>query len=344
MNPLETIQDTIQFLEMIGATPYDIIRLDPEPWQSKIIVALLEEVRDHGDCPSLVMDYNDPEYLDITQPFRKFLMRVPLSEHVVEVCRAVLQGIRMSCRYIEHDLLDELIMALAMDLGKIPSYRESGLYGTREHQLVSALKLADIENRLFGKVWYCDSDSLIIKGIKGHHIRGLHRKSEILRKADMAARKAELLQKPGFREAPLREWLHIDELVGRLAPKVNHLSGGKWQAFSHKGVVYVRPDFLYKAVLKLAVEAGVVDKGFIYYSEKETVIREVVDLLREEGQVPILQKDRCAAKFDIRGPFGVNVSVVTPLRGELFGRYEVEKRKAGYLESIRYVHLHRGVT
>jgi hypothetical protein len=343
MNPLETIKGITPFLEMIGATQYDIIRLDPEPCQLPILVALLEEVRLHGGCPSLVMDCNDPEYLDITPPFRKHLMRVTLSEHVVEVCRAVLQDIRMSCRHIKDDLLDELIMALAMDLGKIPSYRESGLYGTREHQLVSALKLADIESRLFSKVWYCGSDSLIIKGIKGHRIRGLHWKSEILRKADMAARKAELLQKLGFREAPLREWLDTNELVGRLAPKVNHLRGGKWQAFSHKGVVYVRPDFLYKVVLKLAVETGVVEVGLIYYSEKETIIREVVDLLREAGQVPILRKDRCAAKFDIRGPFGVNVSVVTPLRGELFDRYEIEKRKAGYLESIRYVNLHKGL-
>jgi len=95
--------------------------------------------------------------------------------------------------------------------------------------------------------------------------------------------------------------------------------------------------------LKLAVETGVVEVGLIYYSEKETIIREVVDILREAGQVPILRKDRCAAKFDIRGPFGVNVSVVTPLRGELFDRYEIEKRKAGYLESIRYVNLHKGL-
>jgi len=344
MNILDTIEDTTEFLVMLGLTPYERGKIRPDPWHLPVLAALIEELRDNGSCPSIVRDYNDPEFQDITAPFRKDLRRITLVEHAVEVCRAVVHDIRMSARFFEHDLLNELIMALAMDLGKIPAYRESGLYGSTEHQLVSASKLMEIEFRLFGRNVYCGPDSLIIKGIRGHHQRGIHRKSDILRKADIEARKAELLHhKPGFREADFREWLDREELVLRLSPKVNHLRGGNWQAFSHRGVVYVRPGLLYKAALKLAIESEVIETGLVYKSEKDIILRKIVDLFKEEDLVPILDKDRFAAKFDIRGPFGVNVSVVTPLRCEIFEMHEIEGRKAGYLEAIKYVHLHRGV-
>jgi len=328
---------------MLGVTPYERGKIRPDPWQLPVIVALIKELRDNGDCPSIVRDYNDPEFQDIAAPFRKVLGKVTLLEHSLEVAKAVVRNLRFGTRYFENSLLNELIMALSMDFGKIPAYRESGLYSNSEHQLVSASQLTVIECRLFGKAINCGPDSLIVKGIRGHHLRGAHRMADIMRQADMEARKAELLRmRAGFREAPLKEWLDTEELVRRISPKVNHLRGGKWQAFSHKGVVYVRPGFLYKVAVKLAIEAGIVDLGLIYNSEKDTALRGIVDLLKDQGLVPILGKDWFAAKFDIRGPYGVNVSVVTPLRGEIFNMDEIKKRKVGYLEAIKYVHLHQG--
>jgi len=344
MNRLDSIKDTTQFLEMLGVTPYERGKIRPDAWQLPVIVALIEELRDNGDCPSIVRDYNDPEFQDIAAPFRKDLSKVTLLEHSIEVAKAVVRDLRMSSRFVEHDLLNEIIMALAMDLGKIPAYRESGLYGSSEHQLVSASKLTEIEFRLFGKNSGCGPDDLIIKGIRGHHLRGIHRMADILRHADMEARKAELLRvRAGFREAPLKEWLDTEELVRRLSPKVNHLRNRQWQAFSHRGVVYVRPSLLYKVALKLAIEAQIIDLGLVYDSERDTALKGIVDIFKEKGLVPILDKAWFAAKFDIRGPFGNKVSVVTPLSGEIFNMHEIEKRKVGYLEAIKYVHLHKGI-
>jgi len=344
MSQLDSIKDTTQFLVMLGVTPYEREKIRPDPWQLPVMVALIKELRDHGDCPSIVRDYNDPEFQDIAAPFRKDLSKVTLLEHSLEVAKAVVRDLRMSSRFVEHDLLNEIIMALALDLGKIPAYRESGLYGSSEHQLVSASKLTEIEFRLFSKNSGCGPDDLIIKGIRGHHLRGIHRMADILRHADMEARKAELLRvRAGFREAPLKEWLDTEELVRRISPKVNHLRGGKWQAFSHRGIVYVRPGFLYKIAVKLAIEAGIVDLGLVYDSERDTALKGIVDLLKNQGLVPILGKDWFASKFDIRGPYGVNVSVVTPLSGEIFNMHEIKKRKVGYLEAIKYVHLHKGI-
>lgn len=334
----------LEYLSRLGITPVEYGELYAGPGQRRVLEAVVEELRDYGDFPSIVSDYNDPEFLDIAGAARKDLRSINLNTHSLMVAGALMQGLRKESRSdFKFSALDYLIMALAHDLGKIPFYLVSGVYNSREHQLVSAAKLTEIEYSLFGENIHYGPDSNTINAIKGHHHRGVTWKAEILRKADMEARKRELLHvKPDFRESPLSEWLEPAELAGRIAPYVNRLRGGRWDAFSFRGTVYCRPKLIYRKARELSLDSKVADLRFIYGSEKEAAMREVVNLLRERGSVLILEEKRFAAKFDIRGPFGVNTSVLTPLRGEIFNMLEVEKRKAGYLEAIKYVHLHKG--
>jgi len=309
-----------------------------DPGEMLVLEAVIDDLERHGSCPSIVNDNRDPESRDILPVIKRDLRRITLKTHSLIVAHILLTdmgGLRDTFSYV--------IMALAHDLGKIPIYRDTGIYSTHEHQLVSAMKFDAIEAAI-----QVDGTKYIIpypisEAIRGHHCRGVCTTSDRLRGADMKARKLELLHlRPEFREAPVREWLNIHELAERISPHVNHLRGGGWQAFSFKNFVYCRPDLIYKKAQQLCLEAKVIDIRFIYESEKDQALKEIVDILRENDLITIIGSNKIAAKFDIRGPFGVKPSVLTPIVGTIFNMNEIERRKVGYLESIQYVHLHKG--
>jgi len=308
------------------------------PGEMLVLEAVIDELERHSSCPSIVNDNSDPESRDILPAIKRDLRRITLKNHSLMVAHILLRNIDSM-----RDILSYAIIALAHDLGKIPVYRKSGIFNSREHQLVSAMKFDEIEESTHDGERKYIIPFPVSEAIRGHHYRGIGIMSDRLRAADMEARKWELLHlRPGFREAPVREWFNIHELAERIAPHVNHLRGGCWKAFSFKNLVYCRPDLIYKKAQQLCLDAKVIDIRFIYESEKDLALKEIVDILRENDLIAAISGKHIAAKFDIRGPFGVKTSVLTPIKGSIFNMNEIERRKVGYLEAVQYVHFHKG--
>jgi len=122
---------------------------------------------------------------------------------------------------------------------------------------------------------------------------------------------------------------------------VNNLKANKWEAFSFRGLVYCRPDLIYKVAKRMCSEAKALDLTFVYKSEKDNAIRRVIGVLKEKDYVAdVLLPGRNKLSISVRSSLGSNKFTVVPLRGDRFKDYaQLESKKFGYLETVKEVKI-----
>jgi hypothetical protein len=124
-----------------------------------VIVKLLKMLDEEGDCPSVVRMNEHEAEKQFTEDSFAMLATIPLYRHTLNVAQKCVAKAGQ-----EAILVDFLIVALAHDLGKIPSYHGK-MYISMDHPLISALiangipEYAALPNR-----------AELDKIIRGHHI------------------------------------------------------------------------------------------------------------------------------------------------------------------------------
>ena len=299
----------------------------------KLLNSVVDILECHGQCPSVVLDSRDSESCEL-HSVRDNLAQVSLREHSISVARIMVSLVKETYLDYENHIPSAVITALSHDLGKIPEYRLSGIYNTSEHHLISALKLRELSE---GEDISWIEQAL--KAIKDHHMYSTDQFTNLLKQADRKAREMELLRfARSFTIKPFEEWFEVEGLLKLIEPHINHLQKNKWKAFSFRGVVYCLPDLLYEKTRELLRENKILDLTFIYGFEKENALRRIVGILRQSGYIPdVLPSGRYTRKFEIKSSAGKKRFMLIPLRGDCFNLDEVERRKSGYLSSIRDV-------
>ena len=298
---------------------------------------ILELLDRHGSCPSVVTTLLDRDSeTDEIYSVREILEKVSLREHSSNVARILLKLIKDTYRDYENLIPKALVTAFGHDLGKIPTLRESGLYTKADHPVISAQKVGEIFS---GKepLWLRSA----LDSIKDHHRSSKDPFTLLLKEADSRARETEIaaLSKE-VKVAKWEEWFDSRRFLEILRPEINVIQrGNKWRAFSFGSIVYCQPDFLYEAAKRLAVEKRVVDMKLLRVSEKEGVIKKVVESLRQAGALGHeIGEPFWGRIYEIHSDRFKKRMFLTPIRIEAFGiPHEIEKAKEGYLEIIRSV-------
>ncbi len=299
---------------------------------AKELIGLLEQ---YGHCPSVVTDKKDTEAVDLIS-VKDNLAQVPLKNHTYAVARHLVDAVKKNYVDPEDHIPRAVIAALAHDIGKIPEFRLTSAYNTHEHHLISAHKLREM---FTGKdiLWA----KQVANAIENHHAYSKDDFAVLLKKADQEARQLELIKfTKNLEIIPFEKWFSVDDFYAAIEPYINCIqSKNKWHAFTFKGTIYCKPDFLYETAKDLCRNAKVLDLSFVYESEKETVLRTVVNALRKSELIPdFLNSNHYARKFAIKAPMGSTNIILTPLKTiSTYDLSVIESRKMGYLEIIERV-------
>ncbi len=301
------------------------------------IRSLLTLIESHGHHPSVVIDSKDEESLDMIT-VRENLAKITLRDHTYAVCRYMMGNLKTTYKDYEQQVPTVLIAALAHDIGKIPEFRLSGLYNSKDHAKVSAGKLAEMigdNNPLWGK--------RAIRAVTNHHLFTNDDMTVMLKQADRQARQAELaICTRAFTVKPFSEWFRLEKYLKEyIAPGVNVQQTSKWNAFSFKGVIFARPDWLWEQAKKMCQDEKVMDLTFIYISEKDSATRMIVSELRKANLTPLLGDGYLARKFDIRTTTSIRKGPAHYLTAFTIPDYidaaSIESHKFGYTEIISEV-------
>lgn len=147
-----------------------------------VIVRLLKMLDEEGDCPSVVRKNDKEAENKFPEETFALLATIPLFRHTLQVARKCAAKINQ-----EVMLPDILIVSLAHDIGKIPSYHDK-LYSTGDHPLISVVVL----NRI------TEYASLTNRGeldriVRGHHtLKPDNQLTDMLKHCDQEVRKEEL--------------------------------------------------------------------------------------------------------------------------------------------------------
>ncbi|MFQ5354598.1 MAG: HD domain-containing protein, partial [Thermodesulfobacteriota bacterium] len=298
-----------------------------------LLEAVMGLLESHGRCPSVVNDRKDQESQDL-YTVREHLAGVNLRAHSYAVAIHMLRLLKGTPMDYKEIIPKAVITALAHDIGKIPEFRESGLYYYgREHTVTGMNKLKELAGGM--EIYWLEEAA---KAVRDHHVSTPDKFTGLLRKADRAARETELLR--FAREYSIKtfsEWFDPEKYMRLIENRVNFLNSmRRWKAVSYLGVVYCFPDYIYTTARLLCRESKALDLTFMRESEKGTAIKLTVEALREAGFVSdMLPPGRCAWKFEITSMAGNKRFMLTPLVWDGFNIDKIERRKAGYLTSAR---------
>lgn len=147
-----------------------------------VVVKLLEILDKEGDCPSVVrMNPLEAEGQFPDDTF-SMLATIPLYRHTLQVARKCASKIDQ-----EVLLPDILIVSLAHDIGKIPSYHDR-LYTTGDHPLIAPIVLNGIAE--YASLGNRDE---LDRVVRGHHLMKTDNPlSEMLKQCDQEVRNEEL--------------------------------------------------------------------------------------------------------------------------------------------------------
>jgi hypothetical protein len=147
-----------------------------------LIIKILTMLDDEGDCPSVVRAHKDEAERIYSDDSYALLATVPLFRHTLTVTRNFIAKADQ-----EALLADMIIIALAHDIGKIPSYHD-GMYSSGDHPIIAGLILNNIPEY----VSLPNRDD-IHRAITGHHLlKSDNILTDGLKLSDHEARQAEL--------------------------------------------------------------------------------------------------------------------------------------------------------
>jgi len=339
----DSVQPVSPMIEQF-LVPYERTLRRQHVWEPlQRIVALLEEL---GQCPSVVMVHteHDRESGQELYTLRETLARVTLRDHTELVTHLVLQEV---CnRYPDPDVLmpKMLVVALGHDLGKIPTFRGSGLYSKKDHPEISVVKVRELFQGV-EVAWLDDACELI----RTHHQWTKSELGGLFKRMDGKARELEVARVTKTLSVKRwEEWFSVEQLLAIIAPSVNRVSrGGKWEAFDFGDSVFCVPELVLKATRELAKVAQVIDIHVTRDTDQELVLRRVIGELRTAECLSHPVGDGYyGRKFAVQTPAtrrksGVRHWYLVPLKREAFGAGETKFQKVQHslLEGVRHVEL-----
>jgi hypothetical protein len=299
-----------------------------------VVEDLMRLIEEQGHHPSVAAGVEDAESADLYS-VKDSLAKVSIKDHSFSVVRIMVDMARQG--YADSESMTPLVIVtgLAHDIGKIPEYRLTGIYNTHEHALVSMNKLQELFTGL-AIPW----QRAALAAVRDHHSRSNDQFTALLKAADQKARSYELVQSlKGYELLPFERWFDAGRFLREyVRPGVNVAQTNKWQAFTLKGCVFVRPEFLYEAAKKMCREMRVLEVGFVYETEQDGMIRRIVTRLREGGHIhEMLPQGRSSLYFELKTSVGGGRKVkaaLTPLTGDAFDNLEMEKRKTDFLSIL----------
>jgi hypothetical protein len=157
-----------------------------------LIIWLLTLLDKEGDCPSVVRKHKDEAERIYSDDSYKMLETLPLYRHTLTVARNFIAKADQ-----EALLADMILIALAHDIGKIPSYHDS-MYSSGDHPIIAGLILKGIPAFMS-----LPNREDISRAVTGHHLMkcdnilsdGLKQSDHEARQTELAALYAEMLER-----------------------------------------------------------------------------------------------------------------------------------------------------
>lgn len=254
------------------------------------VLRMVDVLEEYGQCPSVVLEAKtqDEEAGDLIS-IRETLAQVTLKDHTHRVTKHGIENLLATYKDPEPLIPKMLVACLGHDFGKIPGFRQSGIYSMRDHPAISVVKVKEIFE---GKdVFWLDE---VCQVIQSHHRYVKDGFATLLKQADGQAREEEVARvSQTYEIKKWDDWFTVPLFLSTLEPLINTTTAkartvslprkGDWVALTHKGVVYVQTEQLFGVVRELAKKLKVVDIHLLRQSDREQVLRTLAGSLQQAG-------------------------------------------------------------
>jgi len=252
------------------------------------VLRMVHVLEEYGQCPSVVLEAKtqDEEAGDLVS-IRETLAQVTLRDHTHRVTKHGLKGLLATYKDPEPLIPKMLVACLGHDFGKIPGFRQSGIYSMRDHPAISVVKVRELFEGQ--DVFWLDE---VCQVIRSHHRHVKDDFATLLKQADGQAREEEVaMVSQSYEIKKWDEWFSVPLFLGILEPLINVTTGkgrtaarnAEWVAFTHQGVVYCQTTALYRVVKDLAKQVKVVAIHLLRQSDREHVLRTLAASLQKAG-------------------------------------------------------------
>jgi hypothetical protein len=147
-----------------------------------LITKILTLLDKEGGCPSVVRKHKDEAERSYTDDTYALLETVPLYRHTLTVAQNFIAKADQ-----ESLLADMILIALAHDIGKIPSYHD-GMYSSGDHPIIAGLILKGMTEFMS-----LPNREDIVRAVTGHHLMKCDNiLTDGLKQSDHEARQSEL--------------------------------------------------------------------------------------------------------------------------------------------------------
>ncbi len=293
---------------------------------------------------------------------------VSLREHTLNVADILIENRKKESKDFQMEMGRLLLVALGHDIGKIPEMARP--FTHKDHFMISH----DIMSEILPMDY--PSREEILKAVRDHHLPAPSSGNLLssLKAADHKARQLELKQygysavttdsspmagnphqrkiayvpqKPRYEPVDLA-WLDLPVLLQRIGDRINVVENGKYEAFSHAGIVYVYPRLIAQYACDLAVQSGRMEIMAHMANEEKMACLEYAlrQALNEYIPDKLIGPGYIGGKFQVIMQDGtrLNPGFYLPLKIMAFSTFdsaEIEKRKqtSSILQSIRQVSI-----
>ncbi len=253
------------------------------------IIKLLDMLDKEGHCSSIARRYKDLKtdngakdleaaewQSNQLEAYDILCKNVSLLEHTLNVASILIEKRKKESKDFQMEMGRLLIVSLGHDIGKIPSTGKAHL--NKDHFMISHNILNDIL-----PTDYPSRDEILI-AVRDHHFPSAS-SGTLLNNLKMADHKARQLELKKYGYKPITEepecksteglkaeitqnshkpqynmvdlsWLDLSQLLQRICDRINIVENGKYEAFSHSGIVYVYPRLIAKYACDLAIQAA----------------------------------------------------------------------------------------
>ena len=256
------------------------------------VLRMVDVLEEYGSCPSVVLEAKtqDEEAGDLVS-IRDTLAQVNLRDHTHRVTKHGIEGLLATYKDPEPLIPKMLVACLGHDFGKIPGFRQSGIYSMRDHPAISVVKVKELFEGQ--DVFWLDE---VCQVIQSHHRYVKDGFATLLKQADGQSREEEVaMVSKTYEIKKWDDWFTVPLFLAELEPLINVTHGkgravalprkGEWVAFTYKGVVYCQTEALFKVVRDLANKLRVVDIHLLRQSDREQIMRTVAGALQQAGVV-----------------------------------------------------------